>query len=77
MCKKILAKIEAFMRRIEPSRECQICGYLIHDKKGGCEVCGGNPENVFKREGSEDSITCQHCGRLVDGLNGPFSCRCR
>ena len=73
MC-KILQKMEAFMRRIEPSKECPFCGYLMHT--GQCEVCGGNPENVLKR-GDKVMITCCHCGGIVDGLDGPFSCTCR
>jgi hypothetical protein len=75
MC-KILAKLEAFMRRIEPSPECLLCGYLIHSKDGVCEVCGDDPDNVLVR-GDKITIACHMCGKLVDGLKGPFSCRCR
>ena len=73
MC-KILQKVGAFLRRIEPSKECPVCGYLVHGN--ACEVCGGNPENVLHR-GSDVMITCCHCGGVVDGLAGPFSCKCR
>jgi hypothetical protein len=73
MC-KFLQKIEAFMRRIEPSRECPVCGYLVHGDV--CDVCGENPDNVIIR-GDKMTTTCHKCGQLVDGLDGPFSCKCR
>ena len=71
---KILQKVGRFLRRMEPSKECPLCGYLMHS--GSCDVCGGNPENVVQR-GSDVMIICHKCGGIVDGLDGPFSCKCR
>lgn len=68
-------KFYAFMRRMEPSPECPYCGFLIHGPY--CDACGGDPNNVLVREGSNTTISCHRCGRLIDDLDGPFSCDCR
>jgi len=72
---RLLSRVASFLRSLEPSPQCPHCGYLIHGET--CEVCGGDPENVEVREDGEVLVRCHKCGLLVDGLKGPFSCRCR